>query len=156
MQYAAWAQGVAPSQCESAARHALATVDLTDQLDRRAGALSGGQQQRLGIACAIAHSPSLLLLDEPTAGLDPAQRVQIRSHLASFARSATVIVSTHIVEDLALMASNVVVMEAGEVRFTGTVDDLATAGRRDPIEGLSDVEAGYIGLLAHTHAMVRS
>jgi ABC-2 type transport system ATP-binding protein len=146
--YAAWAQGVERDECHRAAISALGAVDLVEQANRRVGSLSGGQQQRVGIACAIAHRPDIVLLDEPTAGLDPAQRVQIRSYLAKIAESAIVLLSTHIVEDLALMASDLVVIEGGRLTFTGSVDTLIEAGERNTITGMSALESGYMGLLS--------
>ena len=145
--YAAWAQGVPRHECDDAAIRALELVDLADKAGDRTGSLSGGQQQRVGIACAIAHQPRLVLLDEPTAGLDPAQRVQIRHHLATIAEHAIVLLSTHIVEDLALMATKVVVIDNGSVAFDGTVAQLQQLGQLHANDGLSALEAGYVQLL---------
>lgn len=141
--YAAWAQGVDRSNCDEAARSALDLVDLGDLAGRRVATLSGGQRQRVGIACAVAHEPQLVLLDEPTAGLDPSQRVQIRSHLAEIAASATVVVSTHIVQDLAHIASQVVVLSDGHVAFSGNITQLQHVGIDTPRAGMSDLESGY-------------
>lgn len=145
--YAAWAQGVPRNECDSAAIRALSLVDLADMVDRRTGSLSGGQQQRVGIACAIAHRPSLVLLDEPTAGLDPAQRVQIRQHLAAIAEHTIVLLSTHIVEDLALMATQVVTINSGSVVFDDSINALKALGKSSANDGLSALEAGYVQLL---------
>ncbi len=145
--YAAWAQGVPRDECDAAAVLALELVDLADLADRRTGSLSGGQQQRVGIACAIAHQPRLVLLDEPTAGLDPAQRVQIRHHLAAIAEHAIVLLSTHIVEDLALMATQVVAINGGSVVFDSSVDALKSLGQSHATDGLSALESGYVELL---------
>lgn len=146
--YAAWCQGVPRDECDVAAQAAIATVDLSSVVDRRVSALSGGQQQRVGIACAIAHEPTVVLLDEPTAGLDPAQRVQIRSYLARIAESAIVVLSTHIVEDLAQLASEVVVLEAGRTVYTGSVHSLSQLGSSTPTQGRSELEAGYVNVLS--------
>ncbi len=146
--YAAWAQGVPRDRCVASARAALEVVDLSEHSDQRVVSLSGGQRQRVGIACAIAHRPQLVLLDEPTAGLDPAQRVQIRSHLLKVAESSIVVLSTHIVEDLAQMASRVVVLESGSVMFTGEVDEIVAFGCEAPHAGMSALESGYTALLS--------
>jgi ABC-2 type transport system ATP-binding protein len=145
--YAAWCNGVAPGGVEAAARDALALVDLAGQAGERAGRLSGGQRQRLGLACVIAHRPAVLLLDEPTVGLDPAQRVGVRRHLRRVAEDCCVLLSTHIVEDLVQMASNTVVLASGRVVFEGPVAELARLGSQGASESLSPVEGGYLALL---------
>ncbi|MDR2564741.1 MAG: ATP-binding cassette domain-containing protein [Bifidobacteriaceae bacterium] len=127
--YAAWAHGVPESGCAAAAADALAVVGLADRAKDRARALSGGMRQRLGIACAIAHRPAVLLLDEPTVGLDPDQRVATRRYLESVARTAPVLMSTHMVDDLAMIASNVAVLAGGRIRFSGTLDEFEVVGR---------------------------
>jgi len=123
--YAAWCNGVAARDCDEAARSALATVNLGAKARHRVRTLSGGQRQRLGIACAIAHSPSVILLDEPTVGLDPAQRIDVRRHLVDIGRNACVLVSTHLVEDLMAMHAQTIVINHGRKMFQGTLEQMA-------------------------------
>ncbi len=140
--FAAWANGVPDDRCQKAATGALDVVELNDLAGRRVRTLSGGQRQRLGIACAIAHEPDVLLLDEPTVGLDPLQRVQVRAYLARISERAIVLVSTHMVEDLAQVADRVLVLVDGRIAFDGTVADLAESGD-DGDRHVSVLESGY-------------
>ena len=122
---------VLKEHADKAARHAevrrvLALVDLEGQSTKRIRTLSGGQKRRLALAQALIGSPELLLLDEPTTGLDPEQRVAFRSVLAEVARTATVVLSTHQTEDVAALCERVVVLDGGQVCFDGTVPDLVT------------------------------
>ena len=146
--YAAWAQGVAPGECEDRAVAALEVVGLADLKDKRARTLSGGQRQRLGIACATAHEPRVLLLDEPTVGLDPVQRAEIRAHLRATAQDRTVVISSHIVEDLERTADRLLVLREGLVVFDGTVRDLVD--RAGPT-GDGTLESSYIELMTDPH-----
>ncbi len=84
--------------------------------------------RRTGIAQAIVNEPELLLLDEPTAGLDPEQRVALRALLRELGRRATVVVSTHLVEDVAVACARVAVMDQGRIAFCGSPDALAALG----------------------------
>lgn len=146
--YAAWAQGVPPQECDEAAEAALARVDLTAEASRRVNSLSGGQQKRVGIACAIAHRPTVILLDEPTAGLDPVQRTGLTEHLAQLAAESLVIFSTHIVDDVGGLAPDVLILNAGETLFAGPLTELEQRGRplrRTPDE--SALQAAYLSLL---------
>lgn len=154
VEYAAWTNGVSDRECAIAAEHALAVVQLSDLATRRAGTLSGGQRQRLGIACAIAHRPSVLLLDEPTVGLDPAQRFEVRSYLGEIGQDATVLVSTHLVEDVALIAEQLIVLNDGRIRFVGSVNELAACGGERP-EYMGELEAGYHAVLTREVAIQR-
>jgi ABC-2 type transport system ATP-binding protein len=93
----------------------LELVNLEDARRRRVGALSGGMAQRLGIAQALAGSPELLLLDEPTVGLDPEERVRLFAVLARAAAGAAVVLSTHIVSDVITVCDRFAVLRGGEV-----------------------------------------
>lgn len=142
VEFAAWANGHRSAACRQAATDALAIVELTEHAHERVRTLSGGQRQRLGIACAISHRPKLLLLDEPTVGLDPEQRIKVRMYLSRVAQNAVVLTSTHLVEDLAQIAERVLVLLDGEIAFDGTTADLAARARvRD--EFTSPLESGY-------------
>ena len=123
-----------------AAPRALARVGLADVAGRRASELSGGYAQRLSLAQALLGDPNLLILDEPTAGLDPEQRLRFRELLSALAARATVLLSTHQTDDVAALCSRVVVLLGGAVQFNGTARELSAlaAGRvwmqtdRDP------------------------
>jgi ABC-2 type transport system ATP-binding protein len=108
-----------------AARAALRLVGLSDLAGRRVRHLSGGRRQRIGIACTVVHEPSVLLLDEPTSGLDPEQRNTVRQHLTRLAVDRVVVMSTHIVEDVARFCDHLAVIVDGRVRYQGPPAGLA-------------------------------
>jgi ABC-type multidrug transport system ATPase subunit len=107
----------------------LQTVGLTEVADRKLKGFSRGMRQRIGIAQALLNSPRLLIVDEPTAGLDPEERIRFRNLLVSLAADRIVLLSTHIVEDIAQTASRVAVMAAGRVIFQGTTAELVDRAR---------------------------
>lgn len=149
VEYAAWARGVEPRRCRAAALEALARVDLADRQGDRANSLSGGMRQRLGIACVIAHQPKILALDEPTVGLDPVQRSALRELIADIGTQATVLISTHLVEDLTSIAKEILVLNSGRLVFTGTPAELTELGvQRPAATGDSPAEAGYRAVLS--------
>ncbi|NDK39049.1 ABC transporter ATP-binding protein [Pseudoxanthomonas gei] len=102
----------------------LEMVGLTDMADRRLGGFSGGMRQRVGIAQALLNDPRLLIVDEPTVGLDPEERVRFRHLLAELAADRLVILSTHIVSDIEASAGELAVMAGGQLRFHGTPEAL--------------------------------
>ncbi len=145
VEYVAWLKEVPPARLPLAVDQALERVQLSDRAGARMRTLSGGMIRRAGIAQAIVNDPELLLLDEPTAGLDPEQRVGFRALLRTLGKSACVVVSTHLVEDVASACTSVVLLEGGRVVFTGTPQDLAAAGADG--EGDTPSERGYLALL---------
>lgn len=141
--YAAWAHGVKRDAIPGAVREILEITDLTSKKNAMARSLSGGMRQRLGIACALVHRPRVALLDEPTVGLDPLQRAGIRQLLMQLAKDSSIIVSTHLVEDLVGVANRVLVMNAGRLTFDGAIPDLEHLGADHPSPGLNQLECGY-------------
>jgi ABC-2 type transport system ATP-binding protein len=117
-------------------RRVLALVDLGGLSAKKVKALSGGQRRRLALAQSLLGDPALLVLDEPTTGLDPEQRASLRGVLAEAARTSTVLLSTHQTEDVAALCERVVVLDAGRVCFDGTVRELI--GRADGCVWLAD------------------
>ncbi|MEC0123461.1 ATP-binding cassette domain-containing protein [Paenibacillus pabuli] len=99
----------------------LNQVGLLEQRNKKFNALSGGMKQRLGIAQAIVGNPKLLLIDEPTVGLDPHERVSFRQLLTTLATDRSIIISTHIVEDVALTTDFVLVLHQGIVNYFGDI-----------------------------------
>ncbi|WP_370018393.1 ATP-binding cassette domain-containing protein [Planotetraspora sp. GP83] len=106
-------------------RRVLAEVDLGDRARTKVRKLSGGMRQRLALAQALLGQPDLLLLDEPTVGLDPEQRLRLRALVSRLGESRTVLLSTHQTEDVAALCERVVVMDGGRVLFDGTPRGLA-------------------------------
>ncbi|MEJ7654946.1 MAG: ATP-binding cassette domain-containing protein [Chloroflexia bacterium] len=129
-----------------AVAQAIERVDLGDNARKKLRTLSGGQLRRVGIAQAIVNDPDLLLLDEPTAGLDPEQRVNFRQLLWDIGQEGTVIVSTHLVEDVGVACTEVALMSEGTIAFRGTPDQLTALGA-DGV-GDSPLERGYTSVLA--------
>jgi ABC-2 type transport system ATP-binding protein len=107
----------------------LEVVALTADADRRLRGFSGGMRQRVGIAQALLADPQLLIVDEPTAGLDPEERIRFRTLLSQFAGRRTVLLSTHIVDDIAQTCREVAVLATGRLIFRGTVDELTHRAR---------------------------
>jgi ABC-2 type transport system ATP-binding protein len=120
-----------PASRRTEVRRVLDEVGLADKAAKRIRTLSGGQRRRVGLAQALLGRPELLVLDEPTTGLDPEQRVSLRQVLAEVGRSSTVVVATHQTEDVAALCERVVVLDDGAVRFDGPVRELVglAAGR---------------------------
>jgi ABC-2 type transport system ATP-binding protein len=112
-------------------RRVLAQVGLNDVANRKVKTLSGGMRRRLALAQALLGDPELLVLDEPTAGLDPEQRLRFREVVSQLPLRTTVLLSTHQTEDVSALCERVIVLAGGEIRFDGTPPALAvTAGGR--------------------------
>ncbi|MGW2081328.1 ABC transporter ATP-binding protein [Streptomyces sp. NPDC001939] len=119
--YTGWLKGMSRRSAWDASAAALARVRLTEQADTRTRQLSGGQLRRVGVASALVHEARVLLLDEPTAGMDPAQRRVFRDLIRSLASDhVSVLMSTHDVTDLAEEADHVTTIYQGKVVHSGT------------------------------------
>ncbi|MFF9472783.1 ATP-binding cassette domain-containing protein [Streptomyces roseolus] len=149
VEYAAWLRKVPGGQRRDHVREALRLVELEKYEDRRMGALSGGMLRRAGIAQAVVNRPDLVLLDEPTVGLDPAQRVGFRSLIRDLGERSAVVMSTHLAEDVAHVCDRVHVLLEGRMRFSGTAADLCAqhpAHDGSAPDG-SAVESGYLAVV---------
>lgn len=129
--YFAWLRGVPRADRAVRVAAAIEAVGLSDRARDRLGELSGGQYQRAMIAQACAHDPAILILDEPTSGLDPQQRVAFRSLLREIGDRRTVVLSTHLIEDVSHAADQVAVLHQGRFAFNGSVDDLEKLAYRN-------------------------
>ncbi|MEV0677184.1 ATP-binding cassette domain-containing protein [Actinosynnema sp. NPDC050436] len=152
--YAAWVNGVDRRACAAAASRALEAVRLEDLVTARVRTLSGGQRQRLGVAAALAHEPDVLVLDEPTVGLDPAQRMRLREVVADIGRTRTVLLSTHLIEDISHLCHRVGVLADGRLVFDGTEEELTELVDSAPASGVlgSPFERAYQALVARLGA----
>ena len=120
-----------------------AAVNLTAELDKRLSAYSGGMKQRLLLASALLGDPKLLILDEPTAGLDPKERVRLRELLADMAKDRIILVATHVVSDVETVATKVILLRAGKIVDAAPVPELIA--RYAPDQGLEDVYLNVFG-----------
>jgi ABC-type multidrug transport system ATPase subunit len=151
VEYFALLKEVPAAQIPAAVGAAIERVDLGGQAKAKLRALSGGMLRRAGIAQAIVNEPGLLLLDEPTAGLDPEQRVAFRSLLRDLGQRATVVVSTHLVEDIGAACTQVALMDRGRIVFHGTPEDLTARGVGHGT-GDAPLERGYSAVLAEARS----
>lgn len=115
LRYMAVLKGIDSRVGEKRAAELLEIVNLTDQAGKKVGALSGGMRQRVGIVQAMLGDPSILVLDEPTAGLDPQERIRFRNLIGKFAAGRIVILATHIVSDVESIANQVLMMKDGRL-----------------------------------------
>ena len=120
--YASWVRGVPAALAARRNAGILDRVGLGSRRDDRVGRLSGGMNRRLALAVALVTEPDVLLLDEPTTGLDPEQRAALRAILLDLDASAVTVLSSHVMEDVAQMADRVAVIEAGRVLYDGGLD----------------------------------
>jgi ABC-type multidrug transport system ATPase subunit len=125
----------------------LGDVGITDLADRKIRTLSGGQKRRVSIAQSLVNRPSVLLLDEPTGGLDPDQRLQFRALIREVGKDSLVVVSTHLIEDVVATCDRLAVLDAGRVVFEGDLGQLERLGAGSRQVGVSSAEAGYLASL---------
>lgn len=137
LSYMAALKGISRKELPGELARVLAYVNLEQAADRPMGTYSGGMKQRILIAQAIMGSPRLVVLDEPTAGLDPKERVRIRERIRELAGDKIILVSTHVVSDIEPVASQILLLKSGHLVDQGTVADLIA--RHEGAENLEDV-----------------
>lgn len=143
--YAAWLRGAPSSEAAAAAGVALERVGLDAKRDDVVSTLSGGQQRRVALAQALVMPARILLLDEPTAGLDPAQRTRFRQLISDLPDDLAVIVSTHQVDDLDELFERVVVLAQGRVRFEGTTHEFMSLSGPSSARPAEDAYLSLLG-----------
>lgn len=124
LMYIAALKGIPKKIAERQAKRLLEEVGLSNVANKKVKTFSGGMKQRVGIAQALLNNPNILILDEPTAGLDPKERVRFRNLLSDYAEDKIVILSTHIVSDIEAIADEVLLMKKGRFVLQGTVPKL--------------------------------
>lgn len=124
LMYVSALKGIPRKIARKRAGELLEEVGLSNVADKKVKTFSGGMKQRVGIAQALLNNPDILILDEPTAGLDPKERVRFRNLLSDYAGDKIVILSTHIVSDIEAIADEVLLMKKGKFMLQGTVPEL--------------------------------
>lgn len=137
LSYMAALKGISKKEMPGELARVLACVNMAEAADQAIGAYSGGMKQRLLIAQAIMGSPELIVLDEPTAGLDPKERVRIRENIKALAGGKTILVSTHVVSDIEPIADEIIMIRAGSIIDQGTVEGLTA--KYEGCSGLEDI-----------------
>lgn len=122
--YVAALKGIEKRDAIEKINELLALVNLEEDRKRKIGRFSGGMKQRLGIAQALLNDPKILILDEPTAGLDPNERIRFKNLIASLSRNRIVILSTHIVSDIEFLANDIIIMKDGKLLEKNTASKL--------------------------------
>lgn len=135
--YMATLKGIAKKELSEEIARVLSYVNMTEEANRPIGTYSGGMKQRILIAQAILGDPKLIVLDEPTAGLDPRERVRIRERIAALAGDKVILVSTHVVSDIEPIAKEIILIKAGKIIDRDTVEHLCDKYGRS--NGLEDV-----------------
>ncbi len=154
LRYVAWLRDVPISLTEERIRESLAAVDLTGSADARMSSLSGGMRQRMALAQALINHPTLVLLDEPTVNLDPAQRDQFLALVRDTSQRATVLMTSHVAEDVASFAEEVVMILDGRAVFVGSLADFCGVSDTERVDG-DAVKRAYVDRARHDIAHTR-
>lgn len=146
LRYLAELKAVPPELCEQKITELLTLVELGDERKNKIKTFSGGMLRRLGIAQAMLNDPQILILDEPTAGLDPKERIRFRNLISEFSKNRIVVLSTHIVSDVEYIADELILMKKGRIIRTGMVEEIigGAAEAAAHTEAVSKLEAAYL------------
>jgi len=147
VEYCGWLKGLKAARLAAATDEAVAMVGLASHADRKLGALSGGMLRRAAIAATVVARPRLLVLDEPTAGLDPEQRIAFRSILDALPHETSVLLSTHLVEDVASTCEDIVVLADGSTVFAGSLQNFVRGDAGEGSVTAADLEKAYVAAL---------
>lgn len=134
---------------EKSVEEVIERTGLVPEQHKKIGALSRGYKQRVGIAQALIHNPEVLILDEPTTGLDPNQLIEIRELIKSYGRNRTVLLSTHIMQEVQAMCDHVVIINKGELVADTLTKDLHLLAEKVGIRNASDLDALGMEQLFH-------
>lgn len=143
VEYAGWLKGMRLRDAREKARELLSVLELEEKREASSRQLSGGQLRRLGLAMALVHSPRVVILDEPTAGLDPSQRANFRALISRVSERSDLIISTHHVDDIETMYTHVAVLVAGEIVWAGPPSEFLRLGP----EGRHQAEIAFQSLM---------
>lgn len=144
VRYAAWLKESASD--DAAVGAALKFADVEEVADKRLGALSVGTLRRVGLAASVVHSPSIVVLDEPTAGLDPMQRSTFHNRIRALAENATIVLATHLLEDAHALAGALAVVDRGRVVWSGDLQQLSAAGASD-LDGTERLRSAFVSIV---------
>lgn len=117
-------KGIPADKLKARIPEALEFVNLSDAANKKVRTFSGGMKRRIGIAQAILNNPKILILDEPTAGLDPKERIRFSNIISNMAKEKIILLSTHIVSDIEAIANQLIIIRKGEITETGNIDQL--------------------------------
>lgn len=121
--------GVPKEECRKRIQYYLEKTSLTEHQKKKMKQLSGGMKRRVGLVQALLNEPKFLIVDEPTTGLDPEERIRIRNLLVDFSENRTVLFSTHVVEDLAAVCNQLAVMKKGQFLYAGSMKELVRTAK---------------------------
>ncbi|OOB78264.1 MAG: hypothetical protein ATN34_05210 [Epulopiscium sp. Nele67-Bin002] len=139
--YFAGIKGIDKKTIKPHVQELLELFNLTPHVKKKLGTYSGGMKQRVGLACALLGNPQIIVLDEPSVGLDPEERLNLRLLFEELAKTRILILATHIISDIDLTAKQIIVLKKGEVKYTGTKDEFVKS-----YDG--DLEEAYMHFVA--------
>lgn len=150
LEYMGALAGISKPLCRERIKYYLEKTSLTEHRKKKMKQLSGGMKRRVGLIQALLNEPAFLIIDEPTTGLDPEERIRIRNLLVDFSEKRTVLFSTHVVEDLAATCNQLAVMKKGRFLYSGSVQELLSNAEgyvweckiEDPVKA-RDIEQKY-------------